>query len=263
MNKEFCEFDCLNARTRFLCVRPFQIGEKMRLNKYIASAGIASRRKADELIKNGNVKINGKAMSELGYDVKDGDKVEVNGRRIDSGEVCKKKVYYLLNKPEGYVTTMDDEFDRPTVKELVKDIDARVFPVGRLDFNTSGLIIMTNDGDFAYKLTHPKHEIYKKYLVLVAGKVSYAKLAKLRNGVDIGGFVTSKAIVKIVKDSAKSTLLEVSIHEGKNRQIRKMFKAVGNPVQQLKRIAIGDVQMGRLREGYYRKLRPDEVARLV
>ena len=174
----------------------------MRLNKYIATAGIASRRKADELVKNGNVKINGKTMLTLGYDVTENDKVEVNGRRILSDDVNTKKLYYVLNKPIGYVTSMHDEFARPTVKELVADLDARVFPVGRLDYNTSGLIIMTNDGDFAYKLTHPKHKIYKKYIVLVAGNISAEKLSKLRKGIDIGGFVTSKAFVKVIKASA-------------------------------------------------------------
>lgn len=233
----------------------------MRLNKYIANAGIASRRKADELIKNGNVKINGKTISEMGYTVKEGDNVEVNGRRIIWEK--QKKVYYLLNKPVGYVTSMKDEYNRPTVKDLLSDLDFRVFPVGRLDYNTSGLIIMTNDGDFAYKLTHPKHEIYKKYLVLVSGKISSTKLAKLRNGVDIGGFVTSKAIVNIVRDFPNSTLLEVQIKEGKNRQIRKMFKAVGNSVQELKRIAIGNVTLGHLKEGHYRKLRPEEIESLI
>ncbi|MGP1570051.1 MAG: pseudouridine synthase [Eubacteriales bacterium] len=235
----------------------------MRLNKYIATAGIASRRKADELIKNGNVKVNGKAMLTLGYDVDENDKVEVNGRRILKEDVNHKKLYYVLNKPTGYVTSMHDEFDRPTVKELVSDLDARLFPVGRLDYNTSGLIIMTNDGDFAYKLTHPKHKIYKKYLVLVSGNISAEKLSKLRKGVDIGDFVTSKAIVKVIKAVANSTLLEVQIHEGRNRQIRKMFAAVGNRVNELKRVAIGDVELGHLKEGHFRKLRPDELEKLM
>lgn len=235
----------------------------MRLNKYIATAGIASRRKADELIRNGNVKVNGKPMRTLGYDVSESDKVEVNGRRILEEDINQKRLYYVLNKPVGYVTSMHDEFDRPTVRTLVSDLDARIFPVGRLDYNTSGLIIMTNDGDFAYKLTHPKHKIYKKYLVLVSGNISAAKLSKLRNGVDIGGFVTSKAIVKVIKAAANSTLLEVHIHEGKNRQIRKMFSAIGNHVNELKRIAIGDVELGHLKEGHYRKLRKDEIDKLI
>jgi len=228
----------------------------MRINKYIAQAGIASRRKADELIAAGNVKINGAVLREPGYNVEDGDVVEVNGRRIEAQE---KKVYILLNKPLGYVTTVSDDKERMTVMDLVKDVDARIFPVGRLDYNTSGMLIMTNDGDFAYKLTHPKHELPKTYRARVAGVLSLEKVWKLRNGVDIGGFVTSKARVDVVKGLPKSTIVDITIHEGKNRQVRKMFKAVGNNVQELERIAIGDIHLGRLGEGHYRKLTREEV----
>lgn len=228
----------------------------MRINKYIAQAGVASRRKADELIAAGNVKVNGAVLREPGYDVEDGDVVEVNGRRIEAQE---KKVYILLNKPLGYVTTVSDDKERLTVMDLVKDVDARIFPVGRLDYNTSGMLILTNDGDFAYKLTHPKHELTKTYRARVAGVLSTEKVWKLRNGVDIGGFVTSKARVDVVKGLPKSTIVDITIHEGKNRQVRKMFKAVGNNVQELERIAIGDIRLGRLAEGHYRKLTREEV----
>jgi len=228
----------------------------MRINKYIAQAGIASRRKADELIANGNVKINGAVMKEPGYDVQDGDKVEVNGKLL-SGP--KKMEYVLINKPLGMVTTVDDDKDRLTVMECVKDIDARLFPVGRLDYNTSGALIMTNDGDLAYRITHPKHEVYKTYRARVAGVLSNEKVAKLRKGVDIGGFVTSRAKVNVIKGNAHSTIVEISIHEGKNRQVRKMFAAVGNPVQELERIAIGEIRLGHLKEGHYRKLTREEV----
>jgi len=228
----------------------------MRINKYIAQAGIASRRKADELIANGNVKINGAVMKEPGYDVQDGDKVEVNGKLL-SGP--KKMEYVLINKPLGMVTTVDDDKDRLTVMECVKDIDARLFPVGRLDYNTSGALIMTNDGDLAYRITHPKHEVYKTYRARVAGVLSNEKVAKLRKGVDIGGFVTSRAKVNVIKGNAHSTIVEISIHEGKNRQVRKIFAAVGNPVQELERIAIGEIRLGHLKEGHYRKLTREEV----
>ena len=228
----------------------------MRINKYIAQAGIASRRKADELIANGNVKINGAVMKEPGYDVQDGDKVEVNGKLL-SGP--KKMEYVLINKPLGMVTTVDDDKDRLTVMECVKDIDARLFPVGRLDYNTSGALIMTNDGDLAYRITHPKHEVYKTYRARVAGVLSNEKVAKLRKGVDIGGIVTSRAKVNVIKGNAHSTIVEISIHEGKNRQVRKMFAAVGNPVQELERIAIGEIRLGHLKEGHYRKLTREEV----
>lgn len=228
----------------------------MRINKYIAQAGVASRRKADELIANGNVKVNGLTLKEPGYDVVTGDVVEVNGRKIEAEE---KKVYLLLHKPVGYITSVSDDRDRPTVMDLVQDVDARIFPVGRLDYNTSGMLIMTNDGDFAYRLSHPKHEMPKTYRAVVAGVLSKEKCAKLSEGVDIGGFVTSKAKVEVVKGHPRSTVVDITIHEGKNRQVRKMFKAVGNNVQELQRIAIGDIRLGRLAEGHYRKLTRDEV----
>lgn len=228
----------------------------MRINKYIAQAGVVSRRKADELILNGNIKINGAVMREPGYDVKDTDKVEVNGRLIQSRQ---KSVYLLLNKPLGVITSAEDDRDRTTVMEFVRDVDARLFPVGRLDYNTTGAILMTNDGDLAYRITHPKHELDKTYRAVVKGVISKEKLAKLRSGVDIGGFVTSKAKVKIIKGTQHSTVVEIAIHEGKNRQVRKMFAAVGNPVQSLERIAIGDIRLGHLKEGHYRKLTREEV----
>lgn len=228
----------------------------MRINKYIAQAGFCSRRKADELVANGNVKVNGLTLKEAGYDVVEGDVVEVNGRLIEPEQ---QKVYILLNKPIGYVTTVSDDKDRLTVMDLVADVDARLFPVGRLDYNTSGMLILTNDGDFAYRLTHPKHEMPKTYRARVAGVLSNEKCARLRNGVDIGGFITSKARVNIVKGTQRSTIVDITIHEGKNRQVRKMFKAVGNSVQELERIAIGDVKLGRLALGHYRKLTKEEV----
>lgn len=228
----------------------------MRLNKYIAQAGIASRRKADELIVNGNVKINGISVRELGTDVKEGDVVEVNGRRIEAEE---RKVYVLLNKPIGYVTTSADDKNRATVLDLVADIPERLFPVGRLDYNTSGLLILTNDGDFAYRLTHPKHHIYKTYRAVVQGQLSNERVTRLRNGVDIGGFVTSPAIVNMIKQQERKAIVEISIYEGKNRQVRKMFNAVGNKVIELERIAIGEIRLGRTMEGHYRKLTHEEI----
>lgn len=228
----------------------------MRLNKYIAHSGMASRRKADELVFNGNVKVNGVSCREPGYDVQEGDVVEVNGVRVAAAE---KLEYVLLNKPLGYITSMQDEYNRPVVTELVADVNARLFPVGRLDYNTSGLLIMTNDGDLAYRLTHPKHEIPKTYRARVAGNMSATRVAKLRKGVDIGGFVTSPAQVKVIKQAERSAVVEITIHEGKNRQVRKMFAAVGNKVQELERIALGDLYLGRLKEGHYRKLSREEI----
>ena len=228
----------------------------VRLNKYIADAGICSRRKADELIGNGNVKVNGATMKEMGYQVEDGDVVVVNGKKIESAG---KKVYVVVNKPLGYITSMDDDKDRATVAELVSDIPERLFPVGRLDYNTSGLLIMTNDGQLTYTLTHPKHEVYKTYIAKVAGVLSDTRLAKLRKGVDIGGFITSPAKVKVIKQMPRHAIVEISIREGKNRQVRKMFAAVGNKVQELQRVAIGEIKLGRLMEGHYRKLNREEI----
>lgn len=228
----------------------------MRLNKYIAQAGIASRRKADELTVQGKVRINGAVMKEPGYDVAEGDVVEVDGRVVRH-EV--KKVYVMLNKPLGYITSADDEKSRPTVMELVADIEERLFPIGRLDYNTSGMLLMTNDGELAYKLSHPKHHVYKTYRARVSGQLSGERLAKLRNGVDIGGFVTSRAIVNVIRQSERSAIVEIKIYEGKNRQVRKMFSAVGNKVLELERVAIGDLYLGHLRQGHYRKLTRQEI----
>ena len=228
----------------------------MRLNKYIASAGICSRRKADELIANGNVKVNGTVVREMGAQVEEGDVVSVNGTEIQADAA---KVYVAVNKPLGYITSMNDDRDRPTVADLVADVPERLFPVGRLDYNTTGLLIMTNDGELTHTLTHPKHEVSKTYIATVAGVLSNARLAKLRRGVDIGGFVTSPAQVRVIKQNPRSAVVEISIHEGKNRQVRKMFAAVGNKVQSLERVAIGDIRLGRLLQGHYRKLTRSEV----
>lgn len=228
----------------------------MRLNKYISQTGIASRRKADELTLQGKVKINGAVMKEPGYDVAESDVVEVNGSIIRN---TAKKVYIMLNKPKGFITSADDEKDRPTVMELITDIEERLFPIGRLDYNTTGMLLMTNDGELSYKLSHPKHHIYKTYRARVSGQVSGERLAKLRNGVDIGGFVTSKAIVNMIKQSERSAIVEIKIFEGKNRQVRKMFAAVGNKVLELERVAIGDLYLGHLKQGHYRKLTRQEI----
>jgi len=228
----------------------------MRLNKYIAQAGIASRRKADELTLQGKVRINGAVMKEPGYDVAEDDVVEVNGQVVKHDA---KKVYIMLNKPKGFITSVKDEKDRPTVMELVSDIEERLFPIGRLDYNTSGLLLMTNDGDLSFKLAHPKHQIYKTYRARVSGQLSGEKLTRLRNGVDIGGFVTSRAEVSVIKQSERSAIVEIKIFEGKNRQVRKMFAAVGNKVLDLERVAIGELYLGHLKEGHYRKLTRKEI----
>ncbi len=232
----------------------------MRLNKYIASAGLASRRKADELIKAGKVKINGAVLDQPGYDVVSNDVVEVNGHVIEG---VHKHVYIMLNKPKGYITSVSDDKDRPTVMDLVREVDARLFPVGRLDYNTSGMLLMTNDGEFAYHLTHPKHQVEKTYRAKVTGVLSPERITKLRRGIDIGGFVTSASKVSVIKQADRSAIVEIIIHEGKNRQIRKMFAAVGNKVIELERVAIGDLYLGHLKVGHYRKLTRQEVEYLM
>ena len=231
----------------------------MRINKYIADAGICSRRKADELIKNGNVKVNGVTLREPGFDVKPGDRVEVNGTAVNPVE---EKVYIALNKPIGYVTTVKDQFDRPTVMDLVTDVEGRLFPVGRLDYNTSGLLIMTNDGDWGQRVAHPKHGQGKTYIAKINGFLTQGKLNKLRTGIDIGGFITSPAEVEVIKELPRQSVVEITIHEGRYRQVRKMFKAVGAPVLELERVAIGNVKLGRLAVGGYRKLTKSEIAEL-
>lgn len=227
----------------------------MRLNKYIAHSGICSRRKADELIQQGQVTVNGLKV-ECGYDVEEGDVVSVSGRIITPE---KRLVYYILNKPTGYVTTADDEKGRPTVLELMPDITERIYPVGRLDYNTSGMLIMTNDGDLAYKITSPKKNIYKTYIAEVNGMFFHKEAQRLQKGVNIGGYVTKPAEVEIIRQGSSSSIVQIRIAEGKNRQVRRMFEAVGHRVLSLHRTAIGDLKMAHLKEGMYRKMTVNEL----
>ena len=227
----------------------------MRINQYIAAAGITSRRKADELIEDGRVKVNGGVLTSPGYHVQEGDIVEVDGIRIEPAD---RKVYYLLNKPAGYVTSTADKEGRPLVTELVPD-SVRVFPVGRLDLNTTGLLILTNDGDLANALMHPSKEFNKSYLVRAQGIVTIKEARQLEKGIDIGGFVTSPAEVHLIRHDRNSTVAEIVIHEGKNRQVRRMFKAIGHPVLELCRTGLGSLEIGRLAVGQCRKLSPAEI----
>jgi len=232
----------------------------MRLNKYIAAAGVASRRKADELTKNGNVKINGQTVTAPGTDVQEGDRVEVNGLAVRPET---RFLYLLLNKPKGYITTASDEKGRPTVLELITDIEQRLFPVGRLDANTTGMLLLTNDGDFAQRISHPSNETSKTYRARVTGVLSKEKLAQLRRGVDIGGFTTSPAEITLLKQTGSSAVVDITIHEGKNLQVRRMFDAVGSKVLELERTAIGTVRLGNLKSGHYRKLKKPEIEALL
>lgn len=231
----------------------------MRINKYIALCGVASRRKAEELILNNRVKVNDKIVTELSYQVdEENDIVKVDDKVIKEEE---KLVYILLNKPEGYITTVKDQFDRPSVLDLVRDIKERVYPIGRLDYETSGLLLLTNDGDLTYKLTHPKHEVEKTYLARVKGKPNRNEIENFKNGLKIEDYTTAKAKLKIVKYDEKKdvSILEIKIHEGKNRQVRKMCKAINHPVLRLKRVAMGKIKIQDCEIGKYRYLTEEEI----
>ena len=214
--------------------------EQIRLQKYLADAGIASRRKAEELIKQGKVYVNGKIVNELGTKVTPNvDEIRYEGKK---GEIEEKYIYILLNKPIGYVTTVKDQFNRDSVMDLVK-IRKRLVPVGRLDMYTSGALILTNDGEFVYKVTHPKHEIEKTYTVTIKGKIKKEEVKNLEIGVDIGEYITKPAKVKILKTDEEKNIsrLEITIHEGKNRQVRKMCEAIGHSVLALHRSKIAGI----------------------
>lgn len=232
--------------------------KKIRLQKYMAEAGIASRRKCEDLILQGKVKLNGKVVKELGTKINPKiDEVIYNGKQIKCED---EKIYILLNKPIGYVTTAKDQFGRDSVLDLVK-VSKRIVPVGRLDMYTSGAIILTNDGDFLYQVTHPKHEIEKTYTVTVKGSIQNEDIEKLKNGVEIGGYVTKEAKVKILKIDKEKDIsrIEIVIHEGKNRQVRKMCEAIGKKVLALHRTKIGEIAVKDLKLGTWRYLTKKEV----
>lgn len=233
--------------------------EQIRLQKFLANAGVASRRKCEELILQGKVSVNGKIVTELGTKVdSEKDKVTVFGKIVENKS--QEFVYILLNKPIGVVTTAKDQFGRESVLDIVK-VKERIVPVGRLDMYTSGALILTNDGDFVYKLTHPKHEITKTYTVTLVGIVTESEVEQLRKGVEIEDYVTRPAKVKILKiDKVKNiSRLEIVIHEGKNRQVRKMCEAVGKKVLALHRSKIGDIGVKDLKIGSWRYLKTSEV----
>ncbi len=236
--------------------------ESMRLQKFLAEAGVASRRKAEELILQGKIKVNGEIKREMGIKIDpELDEVVYEGNIV---KIENKKVYILLNKPIGYVTTVKDQFNRDSVLDLVKTKE-RLVPVGRLDMYTSGALILTNDGDFVYKVTHPKHEINKTYTVTIKGIVKKEDVEKLRKGVDIGGYRTKPAKVKILKtdDEKDISRLEIIIHEGKNRQVRKMCESIGYKVLALHRSQIAGIGVKDIELGKWRYLSKKEVDKIL
>ena len=233
-----------------------------RLQQYLAQCGVASRRKCEELILQGRVQVNGVTVTELGTKINpEKDKIKFDGKDIKQ---AKKLVYILLNKPIGYVTTADDQFGRDTVLDLVK-VKERIVPVGRLDMYTSGALILTNDGDFVYQVTHPKHEIEKTYTVTIKGIVQNSEVEQLRNGIKIDDYITKPARVKILKTDTEKDIsrLEITIHEGKNRQVRKMCEAVGRKVLALHRSKIGGIGVKDIELGKWRYLTANEVQQIL
>lgn len=234
--------------------------EKIRLQKLISESGLCSRRKAEELIINGKVKVNGHLAS-IGDGATYNDVITVNGERIYL-EKKRKKYYIMLNKPRGYVTTMSDELDRKCVTELLTGLDERVYPIGRLDRNTEGMLLFTNDGKFANDIMHPSRHISKTYRVTVRPSITEDQLVRLTAGVEIDGRKTLPANVEVLDEEEGRVVLRIIIREGRNRQIRKMCEAVGLEVARLRRTAIGPVKLGMLKPGTWRELTAEEVKAL-
>lgn len=231
----------------------------MRLQKYLAECGIASRRKAEEYIQEGKVQVNGKSVTELGVKINpEKDIVYFNNKKVTKQN---ENIYILLNKPIGYVTTTKDQFNRETVLDLIRGINKRIVPVGRLDMYTSGALILTNDGDFIYKVTHPSHEITKTYIATLKGIITNEEIEELRSGVEIEDYLTRPAKVKILKTDSEKNIsrIEITIHEGKNRQVRKMCEAIGRNVMALHRSRIGDIGVKDLKIGEWRYLSKNEI----
>ncbi len=231
----------------------------MRLQRFLALSGVASRRASESIITSGRVRVNGIVVTQMGTQVDpDRDAIEVDGKRV----LFEQKIYILLNKPSGYLTAATDERGRRTVLDLVADLPARVYSVGRLDMDTEGALLMTNDGELCYRLAHPRFGVEKVYHATVAGKPDKASIEQLRAGVDIGGVVTSPARVRLLKSEGRNSVLEITVHEGRKRQIKRMCKAIGHPVLALSRVEYGGITLGDLRPGRYRNLTDEEVQNL-
>lgn len=233
---------------------------KVRLQKYLAECGVASRRKSEELIEQGKVKVNGNRAS-IGDKINPKrDTVTVNGKKIIKQKNC---TYILLHKPRGFITTMSDEMDRKCVAELIKDVPGRVYPVGRLDRDSEGMLLFTNDGEFANAMTHPTRHVPKTYRVTVRPTITEEQITKLATGVMVDDRMTAPAEVRVITKQEGRVVLEIILYEGRNRQIRKMCEEVGLEVARLKRTAIGSIKLGMLKQGAYRELTDDEVRKLM
>lgn len=231
-----------------------------RLQKVIAASGYTSRRKAETLIANGHVKVNGITIYELGTKVSTNDLIEIDGNTLQKEE---QKVYYLLYKPRGVVTTTSDDKHRKTVVDLI-DTNVRIYPVGRLDYDTTGILLLTNDGEFANAMMHPKNNIDKLYIAKVRGLIGKEQIMKLQNGIEIDGKKTSKARARIKKYDKKTntSIVELIIHEGRNHQVKRMFETIGYEVLKLKRESISFLNLTGLKSGEYRTLSPKEIKKL-
>lgn len=233
----------------------------VRLQKFLAQGGVASRRKAETMIRAGRISIDGIVVTEMGVTVNpETQQVRCDGRIVEPDK--EQSIYILLNKPRGYVTTLSDPQGRPIVSSLINDVKTRVFPVGRLDLDSEGALLMTNDGNLAQKITHPSHETTKTYETLVKGSPDKASLSRLQQGIMLDGRKTWPARITLIKRKEQSSLYRVIIHEGRKRQIRLMFQAIGHPVIRLKRTAYGKLTLGSLKSGSYRFLTSNELKKV-
>ncbi|MDD8025924.1 MAG: pseudouridine synthase [Acidobacteriota bacterium] len=232
----------------------------VRLNKFLSMQGVASRREADRMIQEGRVQVNGRMVEDLGVKIEaEGDRVAVDGRLIRSG---RSLIYLALNKPPGYLVTRDDPEGRPTVMALLPKLRKAVFPVGRLDFDSEGLLLLTNDGELAFRLTHPRFEIKKVYAVEVEGEISAEEAERLEKGVRIDGRRTAPARVRVLGRGPRGSLIQIEIHEGRKREVRRMMDLIGHRVRSLKRIEFAGLELLSLPLGQWRHLRHDEVQAL-
>lgn len=233
---------------------------QIRLNKFLSQTGIASRREADKMIAEGRVKVNDEVIQVLGFKIDDTkDRVEVDGKKVKKVE---NLIYLMLNKPSGYLVTLKDPFQRPTIKDLLPNLKENVFPVGRLDYDSEGLLLLTNDGELGYRLTHPRFKIKKTYLVKVKGSPDPANLSRLERGIFLNGKKTAPAKVSPLSDSPKRNFLRIEIYEGRKREIKRMCEAIGHRVLKIKRTGFAGLALGKLTKGNYRFLRQGEIDNL-